>query len=127
MIEIGSAAPLDEPLTMDVKGRHAMEGVPRTVTVTDAEIRDALADTIDGIIAAVRDVLERIPPELSADIYNRGIVISGGGALLRNFDRRLSDETQLPVLVAEDPLSTVVMGCGKMLADFDLLRRLAAA
>jgi rod shape-determining protein MreB len=126
-IEIGSAAPLDDPLTMEVKGRHIADGVPKSVIVTDFEIRDALSDTVNVIVRAVRDALERIPPELSADIYDRGIVVTGGGSMLRNLDKRLRDETQLPVQVAEEPLASVVLGAGKMLADIELLRRLAAA
>jgi rod shape-determining protein MreB len=126
-IGIGSAAPLDESLTMDVKGRHITEGVPKCVTISDAEVRDALRPTVDIIVHAVRDALERIPPELSADIYDRGIVVAGGGSLLRNFDQRLRDDTQLPVQMAEEPLASVVLGAGKMLADLPLLRKLTAA
>jgi rod shape-determining protein MreB and related proteins len=124
--EIGSAMPLDEPLAMDVKGRHVAEGVPRTVTVRDADIRVALSEPLRHIVQAVRESLERVPPELSSDIYDRGVVLTGGGALLRNLDRRLSDETGLPVLVAENPLTSVVMGAGMMLGDMSLLRRVSA-
>jgi rod shape-determining protein MreB len=123
--DIGSAAPLDTPLTLEVKGRHAIEGVPRTVTVTDWQIREALAEPLRQIVQAVRDSLERIPPELSADIYDRGVVLTGGGALLRNLDKRLRDETGLPVLVAENPLTSVVMGAGMMLSDMSLLKKVA--
>ena len=126
-IEIGSAAPLDEKMTMEVRGRHIAEGIPKSVTISDAEVRDALRGIIDILVHAVRDVLERIPPELSADIYDRGVMITGGGALLRNLDRRLREDTQLPVTVAEEPLSSVVMGAGRMLSDLPLLKRLAAA
>jgi rod shape-determining protein MreB len=121
--EIGSAAPLDEPLTMEVKGRHLTEGVPRTVHITDTEVREALAEPLRQIVQAVRDALERIPPELSADIYDRGVVLTGGGALLRNLDRRLRDETGLPVLVAENPLMSVVLGAGSILDDLSLLHK----
>ncbi len=121
--EIGSAMPLDEPVRMDVKGRGVSEGVPRTVTVTDADIRCALAEPLGQIVRAVRESLERVPPELCADIYDRGVVLTGGGALLRNLDKRLREETGLPVLVAENPLTSVVMGAGMMLTDFSLLRR----
>src|SRR5215208_3917415 len=121
--EVGSAAPLDKPLKMEVKGRHALEGVPRTVIVTDSEIREALAEPLRQIVQAVRDSLERIPPELSADIYDRGVVLTGGGALLRNLDKRLRDETGLPVLVADNPLTSVVLGAGKILTDLPLLRK----
>ena len=124
-IEIGSAAPLDQSMTMEVKGRHLTEGRPKTVTMNDEEIRKALAEPVRAIVQAVHDALERIPPELSADIYDRGIIMTGGGALLRSLDRRLRDETGLPVQLAEDPLSSVVLGAGKMLSDFNLLRRIS--
>jgi rod shape-determining protein MreB len=124
--EIGSATPLDEPMEMDVKGRHVAEGVPRIVTVHDSDIRAALAEPLRQIVQAVRESLERVPPELSADIYDRGVVLTGGGALLRNLDRRLHDETGLPVLVAESPLTSVVVGAGMMLTDTDLLRKVSA-
>ena len=124
--EIGSAAPLDERLTMEVKGRHLTAGVPRTVPIHDAEIREAMAEPIRAIVQAVRDALERVPPELCADIYDRGVVLTGGGALLRNLDKRLRDETGLPVLVAENPLTSVVLGAGKMLSDLNLLRKVSS-
>jgi rod shape-determining protein MreB and related proteins len=124
--EIGSAAPLDEKLTMEVKGRHITAGVPRTVAIHDGEVRDAMAEPIRAIVQAVRDALERVPPELCADIYDRGVVLTGGGALLRNLDKRLRDETGLPVLVAENPLTSVVLGAGKMLSDLKLLKKVAA-
>jgi len=123
--EIGSAARLESSLSMDVKGRHLLEGVPRTVTVTDGEIREALTEPLKLMVQAVRDTLERIPPELSADIYDRGVVLTGGGALLRNLDRRLREETGLPVLVAENPLMSVVMGAGQILNDLELLKKVA--
>ena len=122
---VGSAAPLDSPMSMEVKGRHMVQGVPRTVTVTDREIREAMAEPVRLIVIAVRDALEKVPPELSADIYDRGVVLTGGGALLRNLDKRLRDETGLPVLVAENPLTSVVLGVGKMLTDVALLKRVA--
>jgi rod shape-determining protein MreB len=124
-LEIGSAFPLDEPITMEIKGRDLIEGIPKTLTVTDAEIREALAEPISIILNAVRVALERTPPELSADIVDRGIVLTGGGSLLRNLDKLLREETGLPVSVAEDPLSCVVLGTGKMLSDFDLLRKIS--
>jgi rod shape-determining protein MreB len=99
--------------------------VPKTVQVWDQEIRQALAEPLRQIIQAVRVALERIPPELSADIYDRGIVLTGGGALLKNLDRRLREETGLPVSMAEDPLSSVVLGAGKMLSNFELLRKIS--
>jgi rod shape-determining protein MreB and related proteins len=124
-MELGSAAPLTEDKEMEVKGRHVLEGKPTTVILNDSQIREALADTVRMIVQAVRDGLERIPPELSADVYDRGIVLSGGGALLQRLDDRLRRETGLPVSVAEDPLSSVVLGAGKMLSDFALLRKLS--
>jgi rod shape-determining protein MreB and related proteins len=125
--EIGSAAPLAKPLRMEVKGRHLSEGVPRTVTITDAEIREALAEPIRAIVKAVRDALECVPPELCGDIYERGVVLTGGVALLRKLDQHLRKETGLPVVVAEDPLATVVMGAGKLLNDHDLLSKVAVS
>jgi rod shape-determining protein MreB len=123
--EVGSAFPLDEPMTMEIKGRDLIEGIPKTLTVTDAEIREALQEPVSIIVNAVRVALERTPPELSADIVDRGIVLTGGGSLLKNIDRLLREETGLPVSVAEDPLSSVVLGTGKMLSDFDLLRKIS--
>ena len=124
-IRVGSAYGLDERLTMEIKGRHRIEGVPKTITITDEEIREALADTVNVIVDAVRVALERTPPELSADIVDRGIVLTGGGSLLKNLDKRLREETGLPIAMAEDPLSSVVLGAGKMLSDFSLLRRIS--
>ncbi len=108
---------------MDVRGRNLIEGIPKTITISDGEVREALADSVSTIVNAVRVALERTPPELSADIVERGIVLTGGGALLKNLDRRLSIETGLPVSLADDPLSSVVLGTGKMLSDFNLLKR----
>jgi rod shape-determining protein MreB len=124
-IQIGSAFPLDRPLTMEVKGRNLIEGVPRTQTIDDTEIREALSECVATIVNSIRVALERTPPELSADISDRGIVLTGGGALLKNLDRRIREETGLPVSIAEDPLASVVLGTGKMLSDFKLLRRVA--
>ena len=95
------------------------------MTITDSDIREALTEPLRQIVQAVRDSLERIPPELSADIYDRGVVLTGGGALLRNLDKRLREETGLPVLVAENPLTSVVMGAGMMLQDMALLKKVA--
>jgi rod shape-determining protein MreB len=122
-MEIGSAYPLEKPLTMEVKGRNLIEGVPRTVTIDDSEIREALSECVATILNAVRVALERTPPELSADISDRGIVLTGGGALLKNLDKRIREETGLPVSIADDPLASVVLGTGKMLSDFKLLRQ----
>jgi rod shape-determining protein MreB len=122
--EVGSAAPLGTALRTEVKGRHLSAGVPRTVTVTDAEIREALSDPVRAIVKAIREALEGVPPELSGDIYERGVVLTGGGALLRNLDKRLHAETGLPVTIAEDPLATVVLGAGRLLSNPELLARL---
>jgi len=124
-IELGSAAPLPQRKEMEVKGRHVLEGKPCTITINDHQIREALAEPVRLMMQAVRDALERIPPELSADVCDRGIVLSGGGALLQNLDERVRLETGLPVQVAEDPLSAVVLGAGKMLSDFNLLRKIS--
>ena len=124
-MEVGSAYPLEERMSMEIKGRHLIEGVPKTITISDEEIREALAETVNVIVDAVRVALERTPPELSADIVDRGIVLTGGGALLKNLDKRLREETGLPLAMAEDPLSSVVLGAGKMLSDFNLLRKIS--
>jgi rod shape-determining protein MreB len=124
-IEIGSAYPLDKPLKMEIKGRNLIEGVPRTITIEDAEIREALSECVATIVNAIRVALERTPPELSADISDRGIVLTGGGALLKNLDKRIREETGLPVSIADDPLASVVLGTGRMLSDFRLLRKIS--
>ena len=124
-IEIGSAYPLDRPLSMEIKGRNLVEGVPRTITVADVDIREALSEAVDTIVNAIRVALERTPPELSADISDRGIVLTGGGAMLKNLDKRIREETGLPVSIADDPLASVVLGTGKMLSDFKLLRKVS--
>jgi rod shape-determining protein MreB len=126
-IEIGSAFPLDQRATMEVKGRHFTEGRPTTVKIDSEEIQRALAEPVHGIVQAVLEALEAIPPELSADIYDQGVTLTGGGALLKNFDKLLREETGLPVQVAADPLTSVVLGAGKMLSDMDLLRRISIA
>ena len=124
-MELGSASPLAMRREMEVKGRHVLEGKPVTVVLNDEEIREALADPVRQIVAAVRNALEQTPPELSADICDRGITLSGGGAFLRGMDERIHNETGVPVQVAEDPLSSVVLGAGKMLSDFNLLRKIS--
>jgi rod shape-determining protein MreB len=123
-IEIGSAYALDKPLTMEIKGRNLIEGVPKTITIDDSEIRESLGESISTILNAIRVALERTPPELSADISDRGIVLTGGGALIKNLDKRIREETGLPVSIADDPLASVVLGTGKMLSDFRLLRKI---
>ncbi|HEV7428098.1 MAG TPA: rod shape-determining protein [Thermoanaerobaculia bacterium] len=124
-MEIGSAFPLDEEMTMEIKGRDLVEGVPKTLVVSDEEIREALSETVATIVEAVRVALERTPPELSADIMDKGIIIAGGGSMLKNLDRRLREETGLPVTLAEDPLACVALGTGQRLTDFNLLRKIS--
>ena len=124
-MEVGSASALDKSITIEIKGRHLLEGIPKSITLDDSEVREALSDCVETILNAIRVALERTPPELSADISDRGIVLTGGGALLKNIDKRIRDETGLPVTIAENPLACVVLGTGKMLHDFDLLRRVA--
>jgi len=124
-MELGSASPQAMRREMEVKGRHVLAGKPVTVVLNDEEIREALADTVRQIVSAVRSALEQTPPELSADICDRGITLSGGGAFLRGMDERIRNETGVPVQVAEDPLSSVVLGAGKMLSDFNLLRKIS--
>jgi rod shape-determining protein MreB and related proteins len=124
-IQIGSAYPLDEPMTLEIKGRDLREGIPKTIVVDDQEIREALEDIIESIIEAIKVALEKTPPELSADIIDRGIIVTGGGSLLKNIDKRIREETQLPVFITEDPLTTVVLGAGKMLDDLELLKKIS--
>ena len=114
-IRLGSAFPYDEEESMDVKGRNLVDGLPKNITVTSEEIRESLADPVSAIVDAIRSTLERTPPELSADIINNGIMLTGGGALLRGLDVLINRETGMPVHVAEDPLDCVVMGTGKCL------------
>ena len=123
--EIGSAWPMKEERTIEIKGRDLVEGVPKTLAISDSEIREALTETINSIVEAVRMALERTPPELSADIMDKGIVLSGGGALLHGLDARLRAETGLPVVPAEDPLACVVLGTGRVLEELDLLRKVS--
>jgi rod shape-determining protein MreB len=120
--QIGSAYPLEEVLTVEVKGRDLVAGVPKTLTINSDEIRDALSEPVNAIVEAVRVVLERTPPELSADIVDRGIVLSGGGSQLKNLDVLLREETGLPVMVSENPQLAVVLGTGKALDELKLLK-----
>jgi rod shape-determining protein MreB and related proteins len=124
-IEIGSAYPLETRVTLETKGRDLIQGLPKTVTLNDEEIREAVSDCVASIVGAVRAALERTPPELSGDIAERGIILTGGGSLLRRLDEKIRVETGLPVLTADEPLASVVLGTGKMLADFKLLRKMA--
>ena len=120
-MKIGSAYPLEEELSMEVKGRDSVAGLPKTIHITSQEIRESLGDTIAAIVDAVRNALERCPPELSADLVDRGFVMAGGGSLLRGIDRLLSDKTGLPVTVADDPLSAVANGTGTVISDLNFL------
>jgi rod shape-determining protein MreB len=120
--QIGSAYPLEEVMSVEVKGRDLVAGVPKTLTINSDEIRDALAEPVNAIVEAVRVVLERTPPELSADIVDRGIVLSGGGSQLKNLDVLLREETGLPVMVSENPQLAVVLGTGKALDELKLLK-----
>jgi rod shape-determining protein MreB len=121
-IRIGSAYPLDEELTMEVRGRDLVSGLPKTVTITSEEVREALSEPIREIVDAARQTLEKTPPELSADLIDRGIVMAGGGSLLRGLDKLLAEETGLPVHVAENPMSAVAIGVGKGLDNIRYLR-----
>src|SRR5215510_2910630 len=124
-LQIGSATKLDKPLSMEVKGRHIGRGVPVRITISDAEIREAISEPLKTILNAILETLDQIPPELSADIFDRGIALCGGSVLLRNLDRRIREDTSLPVQIVDQPLSAVVIGAGKMLADKTLLKKLA--
>jgi rod shape-determining protein MreB len=124
-IKLGSAYPQEKESTMEVRGRDLVHGLPKTLTITSQEVREALSEPVSQIIESVRITLERCPPELSADLVERGIVLAGGGALLRGLDTLMSKETNLPVHVAEDPLSAVAEGTGKVLQEFNYLRKVA--
>jgi rod shape-determining protein MreB len=126
-IEIGEAFPGTDVQLMEVKGRDLVSGIPKTVEINSVEIRDALSEPVNAIVDAVKICLERTPPELAADIVDKGIVLAGGGALLRNLDLLLREETGLPVVTAEDPLSCVVLGSGKVLDELNLLRSVAVS
>jgi rod shape-determining protein MreB len=122
---IGNAYPTDEVMTMEIKGRDLVSGIPKTVTINSDEVREALSEPIYQIVEAVRHALEGTPPELAADIVDKGIVLAGGGALLRNLDILIREETGLPVMIADDPMSAVVLGSGKALDSLELLRGVA--
>lgn len=125
-IKIGSAYKLEKETNMEVKGRDLVAGLPKTITISSQEVREALLEPISTIVDSVRITLERCPPELSADLVDRGLVLAGGGALLRGLDRLLQEETGLPVHVAEDPLSAVAEGTGKALQELKFLKAVAA-
>lgn len=121
-IKIGSAYPLDPEETLEIKGRDLLDGIPKNITITSEEIRKSIAEQVDSIVQAVRIALEQTPPELAADIVDRDIVLTGGGALLKGLDQLLRDQTNLPITVVDDPLSTVVMGTGKALDNINILK-----
>ncbi|MFA5839396.1 MAG: rod shape-determining protein [Candidatus Margulisiibacteriota bacterium] len=122
-IDIGSAYPLAEERTIEVRGRDLVTGLPKTLTLTSSEVRDALADPVTTVVDAVRMTLERTPPELAADIMDRGIVMAGGGSLLRGLDKHLAQETDMSVYVVDDPISCVAYGTGKILEEIDTLKK----
>ena len=124
-IKIGSAYPLEQELTMEVKGRDLVAGLPKTLTITSEEVREALQEPISTIVENVRVTLERCPPELAADLVDRGIMLVGGGALIRGIDKLLTEETGLPVHIADDPLSAVAMATGVVLQELGYLEKLA--
>ncbi|HPB67733.1 MAG TPA: rod shape-determining protein MreB, partial [Candidatus Omnitrophota bacterium] len=122
-IRIGSAFPLEEELSMDVRGRDLIAGLPKTISISSEEIREALQEPIQAIVDASKITLENTPPELAADLIDRGIVMAGGGSLLRSLDKRIAEETGLPVHIADDPLTAVVLGTGQVLNMPTKLRR----
>lgn len=126
-IEVGSACVVDEAIikTIEIKGRDLISGIPKTIVVSEAEIREALNETVSVILDTIKVTLENTPPELAADIVDKGIVLAGGGALLRGLDKLIRQETGLPVIIADDPLSAVVRGVGKMLDELELLKKIA--
>ncbi len=121
-MRIGSGFPLEEELKMEAKGRDLVSGLPKTVTVSSEEVREALSEPVNAVVETVRDTLERTPPELSSDLVDRGIYLTGGGALLRGMDKLLASATDIPIHVTEDPLTTVVMGTGKILDELSVLK-----
>jgi rod shape-determining protein MreB len=126
-IKIGSAYPMEKEVSMEVKGRDLVAGLPKTLAITSQEVREALLEPISTIVESVRVTLERCPPELSADLVDRGLVLAGGGALLRGLDKLLQEETGLPVHIAEDPLSAVAEGTGRALSEIKFLRQVASS
>ncbi len=125
-IKLGSAYPIgSERRTMEVKGRDLIDGIPKTIVITNEEVREALREPVTTIVETVRTCLERTPPELAADIVDKGIVLTGGGALLQGLDHLLRQETNLPITVGDDPLSCVALGTGNALDDMELLKKVA--
>ncbi|HEY5999728.1 MAG TPA: rod shape-determining protein [bacterium] len=126
-IEVGSAFPLEAKQSVEIKGRDLVAGIPRTQRISDDEVREAMLEPVNAIVDSIRIALERTPPELAADIVDKGIVLAGGGALLRGLDALIREETGLPITIAEDPLTCVVRGTGKVLDELDLLRQIQIA
>lgn len=126
-MKIGSAFPLDPEETMEIKGQDLVAGLPKTMVITTEEIRNALEEPVSEILSAIRQTLERTPPELAADIVDRGMILTGGGAKLRGLDRLIAEETKLPVIVAEEPIECVVLGAGRALEELDTLREVLAS
>ena len=122
-IEIGTAYPLDQRLTMEIKGRDLVAGIPKTLTLSDEEVREALQETFSTIVETVKIALERTPPELAADIVDKGVVVAGGGSLIRGLDILLREATGLPITLVDDPLSSVALGAGKLLSNPKLLKK----
>ncbi|MEA3493202.1 MAG: rod shape-determining protein [Candidatus Margulisiibacteriota bacterium] len=122
-IDVGSAYPLSEEKTIEVRGRDLVTGLPKTLTLTSSEIRDALSEPVATVVDAVRITLEKTPPELAADIMDRGIVMAGGGSLLRGLDKYIAQETDMSVYVVDDPISCVAYGTGKILEEIDTLKK----
>ena len=122
---LGDVLPEEPYATMDIKGRDLVSGIPKTLTITSKEIQSAISEQVEVIVDAVRVALEQTPPELSADIVDQGIVLTGGGALLKNLDTLLKNETGMPIIVADDPLSSVVLGSGRALDNLEILREIA--
>lgn len=120
-IQIGSAYPLEEEVTMDVKGRNLLNGLPQNITIASDEIREALAEPVSRVLDAIRVTFEKTPPELAADVIDQGVTLTGGGALLRGLDKLINEETGMPVNIAEDPLDCVAKGAGSVLDHFDKL------
>jgi len=124
-LEIGSAAPLPEEVTTEIRGRDMVTGLPKTIMLTSAEVRGAMEEPVSQIVAAVKDTLDRTPPELAGDIMDRGIVLAGGGALLQGMDQRLREECQMPAQVTESPLTCVAVGSGRSLEEFEVIHRMS--
>jgi rod shape-determining protein MreB and related proteins len=122
-LEIGSAAPLPEELTTEIRGRDIVSGLPNTINISSEEIRAAMEDPLNQIVGAIKETLDRTPPELAGDIMDRGVTLAGGGALLQGMQQRLRDECQMPAQLAESPLTCVAVGSGRSLEEFETLHR----